>query len=174
LIAYALGVPYVGQHGDDAARWQARFGDLRVPAEASLGMKPAPAATAQRELDWAIGLCDRVIAAATAAGLRISVAVVDPGGDPIQQDRTDGAAVAAVDVALATAATAARFQLPSGELADRYGAGTPTLGELAPAPFLAAPGGIPLLVGDRVVGGLGVAGADPARCERLAIEAAQQ
>ena len=28
LIAYALDIPYVGQHGDDRARWQARFGDL--------------------------------------------------------------------------------------------------------------------------------------------------
>ena len=30
LIAYALSTPYVGQHGDDQARWQARFGDLTV------------------------------------------------------------------------------------------------------------------------------------------------
>ena len=42
LIAYALGVPYVGQHGDDRARWEARFGDLVVAPEDSLGMKPAP------------------------------------------------------------------------------------------------------------------------------------
>ena len=45
LIAYALGVPYVGQHGDDRARWQARFGDLVVAPEDSLGMQPAPAAS---------------------------------------------------------------------------------------------------------------------------------
>ena len=45
LIAYALGVPYVGQHGDDQARWEARFGDLVVAPEESLGMQPAPAAS---------------------------------------------------------------------------------------------------------------------------------
>src|SRR6195952_5512281 len=33
LIAYALGGRYVGQHGDDRARWEARFGDLVVPPE---------------------------------------------------------------------------------------------------------------------------------------------
>src|SRR6185436_20955129 len=47
LIAYALDIPYVGQHGDDAARWRARFGDLVVAPADSLGMKPAPAASRQ-------------------------------------------------------------------------------------------------------------------------------
>ena len=28
LIAYALGLPYTGQHGDDGKRWEQRFGDL--------------------------------------------------------------------------------------------------------------------------------------------------
>src|SRR5690349_20543475 len=70
LIAYALGTPYAGQHGDDCARWQARFGDLTVTPEDSLGMKPAPRASRQAELDWAVALCDRVLAAAEHDGLR--------------------------------------------------------------------------------------------------------
>ncbi len=94
LIAYALGVPYVGQHGDDRARWEARFGDLVVAPADSLGMKPAPPASRQPELDWARGVCDRVIAAAADAGVLVSVAVVDRGGDPIQQDRMDDAVAA--------------------------------------------------------------------------------
>ena len=76
LIAYAMGVPYAGQHGDDKARWQARFGDLRVPPEDSLGMRAAPPASGQHELDWAIALIDRVLALAAGQGLRVSVAVV--------------------------------------------------------------------------------------------------
>jgi uncharacterized protein GlcG (DUF336 family) len=172
LVAYALDVVYVGQHGDDRARWHARFGDLVVPPEHSLGMKPAPAASQQRELSWAIALCDRVIEAAQSRGLLVSVAVVDRGGDPVQQDRMDDGVAGGVDVALATASAAARFGIPSGDLADAYGEAAADLRSLSPTPFLAAPGGVPVLVEGRVVGGLGVGGAEPEVCAALAREVA--
>jgi len=172
LIAYALGVPYVGQHGDDQARWEARFGDLVVPSERSLGTAAAPTASRQVELAWARGLCDRVVAAAAERGLLVAVAVVDRGGDPIQQDRMDDAVAGAVDVALATAATAARFGCSSAELGTSYGDSVALLARLHPSPFLAAPGGLPLVVDGRVVGGLGVAGIDPKPCADLALEVA--
>ena len=172
LIAYALGVPYVGQHGDDRARWQARFGDLVVAPTESLGTAPAPAAARQLQLAWARALCDRVLEAAAERGLRVSVAVVDRGGDPIQQDRMDDAVAAGVGVALATAATAARFGCPSEEVADRYADATPSLPALDPAPFLAAPGGFALVEAGVVVGGLGIGGAEPRRCGELAREVA--
>jgi len=172
LIAYALGIPYVGQHGDDRARWETRFGDLVVPPADSLGMKPAPPASRQRELAWARGVCDRVIAAAADRGVLVSVAVVDRGGDPIQQDRMDDAVAAAVDVALATAATASRFGSPSDDLDVLYGPATKSLSRLSPVPFLGAPGGVPLVVEGRVVGGVGVGGVDPSVCAELAREAA--
>jgi uncharacterized protein GlcG (DUF336 family) len=165
LIAYALGVPYVGQHGDDRARWQARFGDLEVDPADSLGMRDAPAASRQPELAWARDLCDRVIAAATERGMRISVAVTDRGGDPIQQDRMDDAAAGSIEVALATAGTAARFGIPSEELAERYPVAQ--LAALHSWPLLAAHGGQPVLDGDRVVAGLGAGGDDPVRCADL-------
>jgi uncharacterized protein GlcG (DUF336 family) len=163
LIAYALGLPYRGQHGDDAARWRERFGDLVVPPEEALGMKAAPTASAQPELQWARRLSEQV--RALADDLRVSVAVVDAGGDPIQQDRMDGSVTGGVEVALATAATAARYGLPSGRVpADFAG--------LHPVPFLALPGGVPLFAGGVVVGGLGVGGADLAACGELAAKVA--
>jgi uncharacterized protein GlcG (DUF336 family) len=164
LIAYALDIPYVGQHGDDAARWQTRFGSLTVSPEDSLGMKPAPRAAGQRELAWARQLCARVRAEARTRELRISVAVVDRGGDPIQQDRMDDAVAGGVDVALATAAAAARFGCPSEQAAEWYGG---AVNSLHPVTVLAAPGGIPLLDDGRVVAGVGVGGADPAQCAAL-------
>jgi uncharacterized protein GlcG (DUF336 family) len=172
LVAYALDVPYVGQHGDDRARWEARFGDLVVTPEDSLGMKAAPAASAQHELAWAIALCDRVIELAAGRDLRISVAVVDRGGDPIQQDRMDDGVAGGVDVALATASAAARFGVPSGDLEGSYGDAANALASLAPTPFLAAPGGVPVVVHGRVVGGLGVGGAEPEGCAAIAAEVA--
>ena len=165
LIAYALGVPYVGQHGDDAARWKARFGDLVVPPGDSLGMKPAPPAAEQRELAWAQELCDRVCSEARRRNERISVAVVDLGGDPIQQDRMDDAVAGGVDVALATAAASARFGVPSEQLAPWYG---DAVTHLNPVTVLGVPGGLPLFEDGRVVAGIGVGGADPAQCAALA------
>ncbi len=172
LVAYALDVTYVGQHGDDRARWEARFGELVVSPEDSLGMKAAPVASQQHELSWAISLCDRVVAAAEGRGLRVSVAVVDRGGDPVQQDRMDDGVAGGVDVALATASAAARFGIPSGDLPEAYGEAAAALGSLAPSPFLAAPGGVPLVVEGRVVGGLGVGGAAPELCAAIAVEVA--
>ncbi len=168
LVAYAMGVPYVGQHGDDQARWHTRFGDLVVAREASLGMAQAPAASMQIELDWAIAIADAVMALARTHGLTISVAVVDRGGDPIQQDRMDDGVAAGPDVALATASSAARFGVESGSLSSLYAEAASALGSLSPAAFLAAPGGVPLVVDGRVVGGLGVGGADPAVCATVA------
>ena len=172
LVAYAMDVTYVGQHGDDHARWETRFGDLVVAPADSLGMKAAPPASQQHELAWAISLCDQVITAAAARGLRVSVAVVDRGGDPLQQDRMDDGVAGGVDVALATASAAARFGIPSGELPDAYGEAAAELRFLAPTPFLAAPGGVPIVVEGRVVGGLGVGGADPETCAAIAGEVA--
>ena len=47
LIAYALGLPYAGQHGDDQKRWKERFGELVIDPAESLGMAPAPRAAAR-------------------------------------------------------------------------------------------------------------------------------
>ena len=44
LIAYALGIAYQGQHGDDGKRWEQRFGDLVVDPADSLGLAAAPPA----------------------------------------------------------------------------------------------------------------------------------
>jgi uncharacterized protein GlcG (DUF336 family) len=165
LIAYALDIPYAGQHGDDAARWRQRFGDLVVSPEDSLGMRPAPPASAQPELVWARELCDRVLAEARRRSLRVSVAVVDLGGDPIQQDRMEDAVTGGVDIALGTAAASGRFGVPSEQLAEWYGS---VVTDLNPVRVLGIPGGLPLRDDGRVVAGLGIGGADPAECSALA------
>jgi uncharacterized protein GlcG (DUF336 family) len=170
LIAYALGIPYAGQHGDDRARWAQRFGDLVVPPEASLGTAPAPPAHRQHELAWAQRLGDRAMAEAARRGLLVSVAVVDRGGDPIQQDRMDDAVTGSVAVALAVAVTSARFGTHSQDVARWYG-GTDGLAALQPAPLLGVPGGVPVVDQGRVVAGLGIGGAEPAVCAEIAAAA---
>jgi uncharacterized protein GlcG (DUF336 family) len=168
LIHYALGLPYVGQHGDDVARWARSFGDFPADAPAGLGMAPAPRATRQFEHDWAVALSDEVMAEAARRGALVAVAIVDHRGDPIQQDVMDGAATSAAFLSLTLAATAATFQLATDEVGKRFG---PSLGDVRAAlPFavLASPGGIPVSEDDRVVGGLGIAGVEPALCAEIA------
>jgi len=167
LIAYALGLPYAGQHGDDDKRWKQRFGDLVVDPADSLGMAPAPRATRQAQLDWARTLSDAAMDEASRRGVQVAVAVVDSGGDPIQQDLMDGGPAGAVAVAQAVAGAAALFGCDSGELGSSYGSSDAVAGLVVP-PVLGIPGGLPVRAGGRVVAGLGVGGAGPTICEDIA------
>ncbi len=171
LIAYALGLPYVGQHGDDAARWKLRFGDLVVSPQDSLGMAPAPAALDQPELAWARAVADRVLSEASTRGVAVAVSVVDRGGDPIQQDRADDAVAASAAVSLATAVTAALYGCDSDEVPRRYGDALDQLQALHPAPLLFVPGGVPVVVQGRVVGAVGVGGPPPGLAAEIATAA---
>jgi len=167
LIAYALGLPYAGQHGDDEKRWKERFGELVIDPAESLGMAPAPRAAGQAQLEWAKGLCDAVLEAGARRGIQVAVAVVDRGGDPIQQDLMDGGPAGAVLIAQAVASAAALFDCGSADLDARFG--TPdAVAALVVPPVLGVPGGLPVRDEGRVVAGLGVGGGDPLVCQELA------
>jgi uncharacterized protein GlcG (DUF336 family) len=169
LVHYALGIPYEGQHGDDLARWEAAYGPLPADIGDGLGMADPPPHSRQSEHDWARGLADRVLALAAQDGLRIAVSIVDGRGDPIQQDRIDGAPAAAVTVSEAVAATAATFHCPSAGLAEHYrGEALTLLAAALPYAILPVPGGLPVRTGDAVVAGLGIGGPSPEACGRLA------
>ena len=170
LIAYALGLPYAGQHGDDRKRWEDRFGDLVIDPAESLGTAPAPRATGQAQLEWAKALCDAAMDAASQRGVQVAVAVVDRGGDPVQQDLMDGAPSGAVAIAQAVAGAAALFDCGSGNLGARFGAADAVAALVVP-PVLGIPGGLPVRDAGRVVAGLGVGGGDPLVCQEIAATA---
>jgi uncharacterized protein GlcG (DUF336 family) len=164
LVHYALRRPYEGQHGDDMERWVAAYGDFPADAGEGLGMAEVPPAQRQPELQWAIELADRAIAEATARGLAIAVAIVDHRGDPIQQDWMNGAPTASVEVAQALAATAATFDIPSAQLAQRFpGPNLERLAASLPYPVLSVDGGLPI-----EAGGIGIAGPPPPVCAGIA------
>jgi uncharacterized protein GlcG (DUF336 family) len=167
LIAYALGIPYAGQHGDDGKRWQQRFGDLVVDSADSLGMAAAPPASLQAQLDWAEALCDAAMAQARERGVRVAVAVLDRGGDPIKQDLMDGAPAGGVAIAQAAAGAAVLFDCASGDLESRFGPAA-ALSALVVPPVTGIPGGLPVRDAGRLVAGVGVGGCDPAVCAEIA------
>jgi uncharacterized protein GlcG (DUF336 family) len=158
IVLWAMGLPYHGQHGDDEKRWLDAFGEL--PDEPGLGYSDPPRAK-QPEHEWALGLANRALSEASARGVRVSVAVVDRRGEPIQQDTMDEAPTAAPFVAEALAAGAATFQLPSAEI-------DPSLASVLPYRVLTVAGGLPVREGDRVVAGLGIAGPDAGVCHEIA------
>jgi uncharacterized protein GlcG (DUF336 family) len=158
LVLWALGLPYEGQHGDDEKRWLEAFGEL--PDEPGLGYTDPPAAELP-ERAWALSLADRAMDEARARGVRIAVAIVDHRGDPIQQDTMDGTPTAAPFIAEAVSAGAATFGLPSHEV-------DPALTDVLPFTVASVPGGLPVREADRIVAGIGIAGAPPAVCHEIA------
>jgi uncharacterized protein GlcG (DUF336 family) len=108
--------------------------------------------------------------AAARRRVRLAVAVVDRGGDPIQQDLMDGAPAGGVAVAQAVAGGAALFGCDSGDLGARFGSAeaVAALAALVVPPVLGVPGGLPVRDAGHVVAGLGVGGDDPAVCADIA------
>ncbi|MFT3864358.1 MAG: heme-binding protein [Solirubrobacterales bacterium] len=158
IVQWALGLDYVGQHGDDAKRWQEAFGEL--PDEEGLGYSEPPPALQPRH-HWAVELVDRAFAVAGERRVRVAVTVCDRGGDPVQQDAMEGSPSAGSIVAEAVARAAARFELPSNEV-------RPELAALLPTPAAVAPGGVPIRKFGRVAAAIGIGGPGPELCHEIA------
>jgi uncharacterized protein GlcG (DUF336 family)/mannose-6-phosphate isomerase-like protein (cupin superfamily) len=118
---------------------------------------------------------DAVIAAAEAKaraqGSRVVIAVVDPHGELIEMRRTPNAQIASSRVALDKARTAAIFVRPSREMEEQVTNGR--LGALALHGASCLIGGIPLKVGDEVVGAIGSSGETPDEDEAISIAGAR-
>jgi uncharacterized protein GlcG (DUF336 family) len=117
---------------------------------------------------------DAVLAAAEAkaneSGARVFIAVTDPAGELVALRRTPGAQVASARVSVDKSRTAAIFIRPSRELEEQASAGR--LGALALHGAAALTGGIPLKVGDEVVGAIGTSGETPDEDEAISIAGA--
>lgn len=90
-------------------------------------------------------------------GVAITVAVVDDGGHLVALSRMDGARFITVDVALGKAFTAAAFQRESAQVGQNpFLAAGP---ELSGGRIVPLGGGLPVRLGNQVVGGVGASGA---------------
>ena len=107
---------------------------------------------------------------ASDAGHRVVIAVVEPSGELVALRRTPGAQIASSRVAVDKARTAAIFVRPSRELEQQVSDGR--LGALALHGARALTGGIPLKVGDEVVGAIGTSGETPDEDEAVSVAGA--
>jgi len=107
----------------------------------------------------------RVIAAAEAQAKQLNapgavIAVVDDGGNLMALERLDGTFSAGANVSIGKARTAVMFKKPTRffeELINSNGKGRTVMAALND--FTPLIGGIPIIVDDQIIGGVGVSGA---------------
>ena len=112
-------------------------------------------ATSVLTLDGARNIVAAAEAEAQKNNWSMSIAIVDASGGLVLFHKGDGSRPSNVDFALAKARTAARFQRPTKSLDSAVTAGR--LQWLA-VDALPIEGGVPILVGDQVIGAVGVSG----------------
>ena len=91
-------------------------------------------------------------------GFRVSVTVVDRAGLPIVMLRGDGAGLHTPEGSDRKAYTARTFRQPSADFVKRMLNDPTAVGSKEYTRVLALPGGLPIKVGDDVVGAVGVSG----------------
>jgi uncharacterized protein GlcG (DUF336 family) len=121
------------------------------------------------QAERAASLADAVVNAAEREAKPVSVAVVDEVGALLWFQRMDGAPRYSADFAVAKARTAATFGAATSSLEELY-ASRPAFAQsfIAQGGYFLGRGGIPVLRDGRVLGAVGVSGADAHGEEQLA------
>ena len=113
----------------------------------------------EMNLDLARAIVDAAERRAVELGIRVATCVVDEGGNTVAFARMDGTQLASSTLATGKAYTALAWQRPSGALWSIVQPGAGGFGiNTIDHRFVVSGGGIPLVDGDRFVGGVGVSG----------------
>jgi len=128
-------------------------GSLVVPARAELPMHhDLPAAVA-------VTIAQATLESCAAKGYAVSAVVVDRAGDTIAAIRGDNAAPHTMENARRKAYTAMTFKTSTTEYAKRFADNNPVVRQQVTLPnVIAIPGGLPIKVGNEIVGGVGASG----------------
>ena len=112
-------------------------------------------------LDIAHQIIQGAIAEAEKHSLKVSVAIVDAGGNLVAFSRMDGAEIAGPVLAVDKAYTAVSNRISTEELGNLAQPGGELFGiqSSGGGRFVIFGGGVPLWDGDQVAGGIGVSGA---------------
>jgi uncharacterized protein GlcG (DUF336 family) len=135
---------------------------LAVAAIAALLASPAGAqgVVTQKNitLELAQAMANAAIAKCRTMGYKISVSVVDRDGLPIVMMHDDGAGLSTNGGSDRKAFTAASFKQPSAAFVKRLQDRPDTVGSRHYTRILALAGGLPIKIGDDVIGAVGVSG----------------
>jgi uncharacterized protein GlcG (DUF336 family) len=136
----------------------------RADARASDASVVLPTTTLS--LEGARRVLEGAIVEARANRWAVSIAIVDASGLLVHFARLDDASPASADVSVAKARTAARFRRPSKALEETVAGGRVAV--LSLPDVVAVEGGVPIVVGGRIVGAIGVSGATSAQDGQVA------
>ena len=114
------------------------------------------------DLGTSTAIIGAAIKKATELGARVSIAVVDAGGNLVTFSRMDGAEIAGPTLAVDKAYTAVSNRITTEALAVLAAPGGSLFGiqSNGGGRFVIFGGGIPIFDGDDVVGGIGVSGGE--------------
>ncbi|WP_149547898.1 GlcG/HbpS family heme-binding protein [Streptomyces marokkonensis] len=113
--------------------------------------------------------------AAEAAGVTVSVTVLDAGGHPLTFRRDDRAVLISGETSTRKAYTALQLNAPTADLADavRPGGLFHTLPTALDRPLLFIAGGVPVRRDGRLIGAIGVGGGTPEQDHAFAAAAVE-
>jgi uncharacterized protein GlcG (DUF336 family) len=126
---------------------------LAVPAQAQL--------ITHRDLSYPMArtIAEAAIESCGAKGYAVSAVVVDRAGEVMVAMRADNAGPHTMENARRKAYTARSFRTATSAYAKRYIDNDPVVHQQVTLPsVIAIPGGLPVKVGDDVIGGVGVSG----------------
>jgi len=101
-----------------------------------------------------------------------SIAVVGTTGDLMFFEHMDNTSFASIDLSIHKARTTARFRSPTGRFAERIAAGLKNAYLLSFDGMIAGPGGNLIVVGDKVIGAVGVSGTTGPHDEQVSLAGA--
>ena len=134
---------------------------LALPASAQLADRKALTLEAAK----------KIMAAAEAEALKnkwpVAIAVVDEAGELLMMAKLDGTQPASIDIAIGKARTAARLKRETKVLEEAVTKGGRTVILSLPG-VTPLEGGVPIKVGDQVVGAVGVSGVTSAQDAQVA------
>jgi len=106
--------------------------------------------------DQAKKIAAGVVAECKSNKWNVAVAVVDTGGHLVYFERIENTQTASMDIAIMKAKAAATYRRPTRAFADAIAKGGPAIMTLPGV--VASPGGLPIMVGGKVNGAVGVSG----------------
>jgi len=107
-------------------------------------------------IDQAKKIAAGVVAECLSNKWNVAVAIVDTHGSLVYFERIEDTQTASVDIAIMKAKAAATYRRPTRVFADVIAKSGPAIMTLPGA--IASPGGVPIFVGGKVIGGVGVSG----------------
>jgi uncharacterized protein GlcG (DUF336 family) len=140
-------------------------GLLLALAGAPFAQQPAPPSPPPAPLDYGPSITNEQAKAAAAAAFaeakknswHMAFTIVGAAGELVYFEKMDGTQLASVELSRAKAQTSVFFRRPSKVFADQYAAGNTTFMTFPERP-VASEGGVPIIVGGKIIGAIGASG----------------